>query len=154
MFFLRLECDFKRHRWGLHTVGKSWEWEEKRAWAMVRDGSPPSPCSDIELWGVREVYIWPVSLKVQFICCRCSVSRSCLTLQPHGLQHARLPCPSPSPRVCSNSCPSSRWRHSTISSSVIPFSPCLQSFPASESFLMSWLFTLFCIKDILEAQNE
>ena len=61
-------------------------------------------------------------------------------LQPHGLQHARLPYPSPSPRACSNSCPLSQWRHPTISSSVIPFSSCLQSFPASGSFLMSWLF--------------
>ena len=61
------------------------------------------------------------------------------SLWPHGLQHARLPCPSPSSRACSNSCPLSRWCHPTISSSVIPFS-CPQSFPASGSFLMSWLF--------------
>ena len=60
------------------------------------------------------------------------------SLQPQGLQHARLPCPSLSPRACSNSCPSSRWCHPTISSSVVPFSSCLQSFPASGSyFLMS-----------------
>jgi len=51
------------------------------------------------------------------------------SLWPHGLQHARLPCPSPTPRACSNSCPSSWWCHPTISSSVIPFSSCLQSFP-------------------------
>ena len=63
------------------------------------------------------------------------------SLQPHGLQQARLPCPSPSPRVCSNSCPLSWWCHQTISSSVIPFSSCLQSFPASGSFPMSQLFT-------------
>ena len=56
------------------------------------------------------------------------------SLQPHGLQHARLPCPSPTPRACSNSCPSSQWCHPTISSSVIPFSSCLQSSPASGSF--------------------
>ena len=49
------------------------------------------------------------------------------SLQPHGLKHARLPCPSPSLRVCSNSCPLSQWCHSTISSSVVPFSSCLQS---------------------------
>ena len=60
-------------------------------------------------------------------------------LWPHGLQHARLPCPSPSPRLCSNSCPLSQWCHPTISSSVIPFF-CLQSFPASGPFLMSQLF--------------
>ena len=62
------------------------------------------------------------------------------SLQPHGLQHTRLPCPSPTPRACSNSCPLSRWCHPTISSSVVPFFSCLQSFPASESFQMSQLF--------------
>ena len=61
------------------------------------------------------------------------------TLQPHGLQHARLLCPSPSPRACSNSCPLSRWCHPTISDTVILFS-CLQPFPASGSFPMSQLF--------------
>ena len=62
------------------------------------------------------------------------------SLQPHGLQHARLPCPSPTPRACSNSCPSSHWCHPTISSSAVPFSSSLQSFPASGSFPMSQLF--------------
>ena len=61
------------------------------------------------------------------------------SLQPHGRQHTRLPCLSPSPGACSNSCPSSRWCHPTVLSSVIPFS-CLQSFPATGSFLMSRLF--------------
>ena len=61
------------------------------------------------------------------------------SLRPHGLQHARPPCPSPTPGVYPNSCPSSRWCHPTISSSVFPFS-CLQSFPASGSFPMSQLF--------------
>ena len=63
------------------------------------------------------------------------------SLWPHGLQHTRLPCPSPTPRVYSNSCPSSRWCHPTISSSVVPFSSCLQTFPASGSFPMSQFFT-------------
>ena len=63
------------------------------------------------------------------------------SLQPHGLQHARLPCSSPSPKVCSNSCPWSRWCYITISSSATPFSFCLQSFPASGSSPMSQLFT-------------
>ena len=63
------------------------------------------------------------------------------SLWPLGLQHARLPCPSPSPGACSNLCPSSQWCHLTISSSVIPFSSCLQSCPASGSFPMSWLFS-------------
>ena len=62
------------------------------------------------------------------------------SLWPHGLQHARLPCPSPTPRACSNSCPSSQWCHLTISSSVIPFSSSLQSFPASGSFPTSQFF--------------
>ena len=62
------------------------------------------------------------------------------SLQPYELQHTRLRCPSPSPRVCSNACPLSQWCHPTISSSVIPFSSCLQSFPASGSFPMSQLF--------------
>ena len=61
-------------------------------------------------------------------------------LWPHGLQHARLPCPSPSPGVYSNSCPLSGWCHPAISSSVVPFSSCLQSFPASGSFIMNQLF--------------
>ena len=69
-------------------------------------------------------------------------SFSCVWLfVPHGLQHARLPCPSPTPKACSNSCPSSWWCHPTISSSVAPFSSCLQSFPASGSFSMSQFFT-------------
>ena len=74
-------------------------------------------------------------------CCCCSVAHSCPALcdQPQGLQHSRLPCPSLSPRVCSNSCPLSQWCHPTISSSVAPFS-CPQSFPASGSFPMSQLF--------------
>ena len=63
------------------------------------------------------------------------------SLWSHGLQHARLPCPSLSPRACSNSCPLSRWCHPTISSSVAPFFSCLQSFPAPGSFPMSWLYT-------------
>ena len=74
-------------------------------------------------------------LSVQFS--RSIVSDS---LWPHGLQHPRPPCLSPTPGACSNSCPSSCWCHPTISSSVIPFSSCLQSVPASGSFLMSQLF--------------
>ena len=63
------------------------------------------------------------------------------SLQPHGLQHARPPCPSPTPETCWNSCPWSRWCHPTISSSVVPLSFHLQSFPASGSFQMSQFFT-------------
>ena len=62
-------------------------------------------------------------------------------LWPHGLQHTRLPCPSPSPRACSNSCPLNQWCHPTVSSSVISFSFCLQSYPASGSFSVIQLVT-------------
>jgi len=68
-------------------------------------------------------------------------SLSCVRLWLRVLHHTRLPCPSPSPRVCSNSCPLSQWWYVTTSSSVVPFSSCLQSFPASGSFPISWLFT-------------
>ena len=70
-------------------------------------------------------------------------SRSIMSdsLWPHALQHTRLPCPSPNPRACSNSCPLSWWCHPTISSSVVPFSSHLQSLPASGSFPMSQFFT-------------
>ena len=81
----------------------------------------------------------------------CSVMSD--SLRPHGLQHARFPCPSPSPRTCSNSCPSSQWYHPTISSSVVPFSSCLQSFPASGSFPMSWLFPSYGSADKESACN-
>ena len=63
------------------------------------------------------------------------------SLQPHGLQHARLSCPSPTPRAYSNSCPLHQWCHLTISSFVMPLSSHLQSFPESGSFPMNWFFT-------------
>ena len=69
-----------------------------------------------------------------------SVAQLCLTLQHHELQHARPLCPSPTTGVHSNSCALSRWCHPAISSSVIPFSSCPQSLPASEAFPMSQLF--------------
>ena len=87
--------------------------------------------TDIERYGAE----FPRHSSVQFS--RSVVSDS---LQPHGLQHARPPCPSPTPGVYSNTCPLSRWCHPTISSSVIPFSSCLQPFPASESFPVSQPF--------------
>ena len=77
----------------------------------------------------------PIS-SVQFI----SVAQSC-PLQPHESQHARPPCPSPTPGVHSDLCPSSQWCHPAISSSVVPFSSCPQSLPASESFPKSQPFT-------------
>ena len=77
---------------------------------------------------------WPYSIS-HFSCLVVSDS-----LWPHGLQHTRLPCPSPTPRAGSNSCPLSRWWHLTSSSSVVPFSFCLQSFPTSGSFPASQFF--------------
>ena len=70
-----------------------------------------------------------------------SVTQSCPTLRLHGLQHTRPPCPSPTPGVYPNSCPLSHWSHPTISSSIVPFFSCLQSFPASGSFPVSQFFT-------------
>ena len=69
-----------------------------------------------------------------------AIAQSCPTLQPHELQHARPPCPTPTPGVHPNSYPLSRWCHPVISSSVVPFSSCPQSLPASGSFPMSQLF--------------
>ena len=81
------------------------------------------------------IEITPTFVSVQFS--RSVVSNS---LQPHESQHARPPCPSPTPGVFPSSCPSSWWCHPAISSSVVPFSSCPQSLPASESFPMSQLF--------------
>ena len=79
------------------------------------------------------------STQIRFICqLSCSVMSD--SLWPHGLQYSRLPCLSPTPRVHLNSCPLSQWCHPTISSSVIPFSSCLQSFPVSGSFPVTRLF--------------
>ena len=83
----------------------------------------------VKTWLLNEVVLFVVVAQ----------SLSSVSLWPHGLQHTRLPCPSISPRVCLNSCPLSQWCHPTISSSVAPFSSCLQSFPASGSFPISQL---------------
>ena len=84
-----------------------------------------------------------LSPSLQFI----SVAQSCLTLRPHRVQHARLPCPSPTPRACSNSCPSSHWCHPTISSSVVPFSSCLQ-------WLFQWVSYSHQVARVLELQLQ
>ena len=83
-----------------------------------------------------------------------SKSRSVVSnsLRPHGLQHVWPPCPTPTPGIYSNSCPLSRWCHPTISSSVVPFSSHLQSFPASGSFLISQFFT--SVDRVLEVQHQ
>ena len=90
----------------------------------------------INRWMDKEYVVYYI------IACSVQLSHSVVSdsLRPHELQHARPPCPSPTPRVHPNSCPSSRWCHPAISSSVIPFSSCPQSLPASKSFPMSQLF--------------
>ena len=95
----------------------------------------------LSLWGMRKIFqliLYKMHMWHQFT----SVTQSCPTLcDPMDCRHARLPCPSPSPEAYSNSCPSSQQCHPTISSSVVPFSSQLQSFPASRSFPMSQFFT-------------
>ena len=100
-------------------------------------------CLIISLLFVDKTVLFPLN-------CHCSFSRdqsvqfSCSvmsdSLWPYGLQHTRLPCPSPTPGACSNPCPSCQWYHPTISSSVVPFFSCLQPFPASGSFPVSQFF--------------
>ena len=96
-----------------------------------------NPFGDLQPNLFREIHVLLLS-SVQFS----SVTQSCLTLRPHGLQHARPPWPSPTPGVYSNSCPSSWWCHPTISSSVVPFSSRLQSSPASGTFQISQFLPL------------
>ena len=107
-----------------------WEGTLKENGYMYLYGWDPS----LFTWNYHNIVNW---LSVQFSL----VAQLCLTLQPYGLQHTWPPCPSPTSRVYSNSCASSRWCHPAISSSVIPFSSCSQSFPATGSFQMSQLFT-------------
>ena len=85
-----------------------------------------------------EIIKWSMKNKFSSVQFSCSIMSD--SLQPHELQHTRPLCPSPTPRVHPNSCLLSRWCHPTISSSVVPFSSCFQSFPASGSFPMSQLF--------------
>ena len=111
-----------------------WEGHQSHHWHQHGAGSgqllpslTQAPCSLTSL----QLFISTIIITILFFTLS-SVQFSCSvvsdSLRPHGLQHARLPCPSPTPRACSNSCPSSWWCHPTISSSVVPFSSCLQSF--------------------------
>ena len=97
------------------------------------------------IWGKNK---WLLVVSVQF-------SQLCPTLRPHESQHGRPPCPSPTPRVHSDWRPSSQWCHPAISSSVVPFSSCPQSLPASESFPMSHIFLspLSCLYSILSPSS-
>ena len=96
--------------------------------------------NNIMSWFHWQNYLPLIMLTVQFSSVQFSRSVVSDSLRPHESKHARPPCPSPTPGVHSNSCPSSRWCHPAISSSVVPFSSCPQSLPASESFPVSQLF--------------
>ena len=98
-------------------------------------------CLCVCVWHIHEYMYCVINIYVQFSSVHFSHSVVSDSRRPHGLQHTRLPCPSPKPGACSNSCPLSRWCHATISSSVVPFFSCLQSFPASGYFPMSQFFT-------------
>ena len=117
----------------LFTIAKPWT-------------QPKCPLTDDWIKNMWQIYIYKGTIlkSVQnpknLIHNQFSLSVVSNSLQPHGLQHTRLPCPSPSTRACSNSCSLSRLCHTTVSSSVVPFSSHLQSFPASGSFQMSQLF--------------
>ena len=120
---------------------ESWDCEERRAlknwcfWTVVLEKTLENPldCKEIQSVHSKRDQSWEASNQIS----RSVVSDS---LRPHESQHARPPCPSPTPRVYSNSCPLSQWCHPAISSSVVPFSSCPQSRPVSESFPMSQLF--------------
>ena len=92
-------------------------------------------------WSASQPVLMPTVFLLIFSSFYFSCSIVSDSLWPHGLQHGRRPCLSPTPRVYSNSCRLSRWCHTTISSSVVPFSSCLQSFPELGSFHLSQLFT-------------
>ena len=100
------------------------------------------------LWGLNRLVHRKHLKQHQVYISSVQFSRSVVSdsLQPHGLQHSRPPCPLPTPRVYSNSCPLSWWCHPTISSSVVPFSSCLQSFPESGSSAESEPESVLCIR--------
>ena len=120
----------------------------KPLWNSTRDLIPGDNWStDNQHWKVHvlnQLLLIHVALLSHILLSISSVQFSCSvvsdSLRPHESQHARPPCPSPTPGVHSDSCPSSRWCHPAISSSVVPFSSCPQSLPASGSFPMSQLF--------------
>ena len=100
----------------------------------------------------EKIVSWTTSIKTTLSSVQFSRSVMSYSLRPHGLQHTRSPCPSPTPWVNSNSYPWSQWCHPTISSSVIPFSYCLQSFPASGSF--QWVSSSHQVAKVLEFQLQ
>ena len=132
----------KRMRWldGI-TDSWTWVWVSSYSWWWTEKPGICSPWGHKE-WDTTELLNW---IELSWVPIFSSIQFSCWVvfdyLWSHELQHARPPCPSPTPRVHTNSCPSSPWYNPAISSSVVPVSSHLQSFPASESFQMSQLFT-------------
>ena len=102
---------------------------EEENTAFMLTASPLPPKAFLKNWAITDIRGHNHSSLTNASCC--SIAKLCLTLWPHGLQHTRLPCPSPTPRAYADSCPSSQWCYPTISPSVAPFSSCPQSFPAS-----------------------
>ena len=135
-FFLQIiplvpgHCTPKRHTWGWGLGVTSWP-----------RGGQESACGEVVFKVATFGETQENSLGVLFFPVQFSCSVVSNSLQTHGPQHTRPPCPSPTPRAYSNSCPLSLWCHPAISSSVVPFSSLLQPFPASGSFQMSQFFT-------------
>ena len=113
---------------------------QAHAWLCLRLDSILSAALTLSLSFCQQGRHWECP-QLQFSSVQFSRSVVSDSLRPHGLQHTRPPCPSPAPRVYPNLCPLSRWCHPAISSSAVPFSFCLQSFPASGSIQISQLFT-------------
>ena len=143
------------HSHGRYFIKNSWSMNKwTNAFPLMLQVQHTSQWNLLPAWSCYYLYLVIHSgIETSGLCCHlllgsftlssvqfsCSVVSS--SLQPHESQHARPPCPSPTPGVHSNSCPLSWWCHPTISSSVVPFSSCPQSFPASWSFPMTQLFT-------------
>ena len=129
--------------WEIHgqkNLGVLKSMRSKRVEHNVADSVPD--CHNKGNIAIKQViliyFVFPVHIKVMFtLSVQFSSSVVSSSFRPHGLLNARLPCPSPTPGAYSNLCPLHQWCHPTISASVIPFSSCLQSFPASASFPMS-----------------
>ena len=135
-------------REGVWQLCRGFQWSQ----VVVLGSELPGNQSQMKLWSLPSFFVlkesgtkavpWILSFKFSSNQCpQFSLSVMSDSLRPHGLQHTRLPCLSPTPWACSNSSPSSQWCHPTISSSVVPFSFCPQFFPASGSFPMSQFFT-------------
>ena len=122
-------------RW-LYDITDSMDMNFSKLWEIIRTGQP----GVLQSMGSQRIR-WLKWLNNKNIFSQFSCSVMSESLRPHKLQHARPPCPSPTPGAHPNSCPLSRWCHPTISSSAVPFSSCPQYFPDSGSFQMSQLFT-------------